>query len=153
METMILQLATAFLGAMGFGLMFHLRIRHLIPAALGGCLTWGIYLVTSYLGEDIFFPSLIASAFATLFAENMARIYKAPATLYLIIAEVPLIPGSSLYYAMSYAVRNEWVESRIYGYKTMQYALGIALGMFLVWALYDMLGKILSSDRIRNAGR
>lgn len=143
METMIVQMVTAFLGALGFGLMFHLRLRHLISAAVGGFLTWGIYLAAAYLLEGIFFPSLIASAFATLFAETMARIRKAPATLYLIIAEVPLIPGSSLYYTMSYAVQNRWEESRSCGYQTMQYALGIALGMFLVWALYDMFGKIL----------
>lgn len=143
METMIMQMVTAFLGAMGFGLMFHLRLRHLISAAVGGFLTWGIYLVAAYMMEGIFFPSLIASAFATLFAETMARIRKAPATLYLIVAEVPLIPGSSLYYTMSYAVQNQWTESRTYGYQTMQYALGIALGMFLVWALYDMFGRIL----------
>lgn len=143
METMIMQMVTAFWGALGFGLMFHLRLRHLISAAVGGFLTWGIYLVAAYLMEGIFFPSLIASAFATLFAETMARIRKAPATLYLIIAEVPLIPGSSLYYTMSYAVQNQWEKFRIYGYQTVQYALGIALGMFLVWAIYDMFGKIL----------
>lgn len=148
METMLMQLLTAFFGAMGFGLMFHLRLRHLILAAAGGMFTWGIYLAMAFWREDIFFPSLIASAFATLFAEIMARLHKAPATLYLIIAEVPLIPGSSLYYAMSYAVRNEWAQSKMYGYRTMEYALGIAMGMFLVWALYDMLGRILKNKAV-----
>lgn len=143
MEKMILQMIWAFLGALGYGLMFRLRLRHLFCAALGGFLTWGVYLVTDFLMEGIFFPSLIASAFAALFAEVMARIRKAPVTLFLIISVVPMIPGGSLYYTMSYAVQKQWQETRVYASQTIQYALGIALGMFLVWALYDMLRKIL----------
>ena len=145
METAI-QMGTAFVGTLGFGLLFHLRTRHMISAAVCGVFTWGVFLLTAHWVEGIFFPSLIASAFATLLAETMARIRKAPATLYLILGVVPLIPGSSLYYAMSYAVQKDWEKFREYGYQTMAYALGIALGMFLVWALYGMLGKALAQQ-------
>ncbi len=140
----VIQMATAFIGTLGFGFLFHLRTRHLVSAAACGVLTWGVYVLAAHWMEGIFFPSLIASAFATLLAEMMARIRKAPATLYLIMGVVPLIPGSSLYYAMSYAVQKEWDSFREYGYQTMAYALGIALGMFLVWAIYGMFGKVFA---------
>lgn len=142
MQTAI-QVLTAFLGSLGFGLIFHLRNRHLVAAALGGMFIWIIYLIAVSAIDGIFFPTLIASAFSALYAEIMARVQKAPATLYLITAVVPLIPGGSLYHTMSCAVRGEWGQFSTYGMDTIQYALGIAIGMSLVWAVYDMADRIL----------
>ena len=45
-----------------------------------------------------------ATIMASLYSEIMARIRKYPAISYLIISLVPLIPGSGLYYTMTYAV-------------------------------------------------
>ena len=43
---MILQFFAAFIGAAGFGFLFHLQFKHIFPAALGGVLTWVCLLYT-----------------------------------------------------------------------------------------------------------
>ena len=120
---MILQFFAAFIGATGFGFLFHLQFKHIFPAALGGVLTWVIYVIATTWGFDVFISSLFASAFAAIYSEVIAKIRKAPTTLFLIISVVVLIPGGSLYYTMSYAVQKKWAEAAAYGSQTLQCAL------------------------------
>lgn len=141
MKTIMIQLITAWIGSLGFGMIFRLRKQLLFPASLGGMICWGIYLLGSEIWTGIFFPTLIASACATLYAECLARAMKAPATIFLIPAVVPLIPGSTLYYTMSYAVRGILDQSGIYGMQTLLFALGISGGMCLIWAIFEMRPK------------
>ena len=93
---MILQFFAAFIGAAGFGFLFHLQFKHIFPAALGGVLTWVIYVIATIWGFDVFISSLFASAFAAIYSEVIAKIRKAPTTLFLIISVVVLIPGCAV---------------------------------------------------------
>ena len=75
----------------------------------------------------------------THLAEFLAWFMGAPATLFLIPALlIPLVPGRPLYYAMYYAVQQDMDLSADFARQTALYALGIALGASLVWALADM---------------
>ena len=103
----IVQLLTAFVGSLGFGLLFGLRRRYLVPAGLGGMLSWGLYLLLSLLLPSPFLVCLLAAAFSMLWAELMAHLLRSPTTLFLVPAVIPLVPGSSLYYAMSCVVRKD----------------------------------------------
>lgn len=142
MGEIILQLFMAWAGSIGFCLLFHLRKKLILPASLGGLFSWAIYLLGAHYCKGIFIPTLLASAFSALYAEIHARWMKAPATIFFTPAVVPLIPGSTLYYTMSYAVQGKWEVSGSYGLTTVQYALGIAAGISLVWALCDMERKL-----------
>jgi uncharacterized membrane protein YjjB (DUF3815 family) len=71
----------------------------------------------------------------------MARWRKTPATLFVIPGMVPLVPGSSLYNTMSYAVRGEMEAARAYGTKTLLCALAIAAGISFVTALRELQTK------------
>ena len=97
---MMLQIFSAFLGSVGFALFFNMKGKQLAAAGIGGALTWIVYLLAQPGFDDYFVPYLIASLFVGLFAEIMARVGKAPATIFLTTAAVPLIPGSGLYYTM-----------------------------------------------------
>ena len=59
--------------------------------------------------------------------------------LFLIPAVVSLVPGGTLYYAMSYAVQGDLEMSGSYGAETVQYVLGIACGMCIIWALFTTI--------------
>lgn len=143
----VLQLITAFFGSMGFALIFHIRGNLILPASLGGMLEWGVYLIASHYLGGIFLPCLVTSAFSAFYAELLARYYKAPATVFFIPAIIPLIPGSKLYYTMSYAVQGRWVISADYRMRTLKITLGIGAGISLVWSLQYMLHKIMEKRR------
>ena len=137
MGGMALQTAMAFVGSLGFAMIFHLRRGWLAVASLGGMLSWVVYLGVSVGAgvEGIFLPTLVASAFAALYAELCARAVKAPSLLFVIPAVVPLIPGAALYYTMSFAVVADWATCGTYGLRTLWFALGIAAGMCITWAV------------------
>ena len=75
-----------------------------------------------------------AAAFGAVFAEIMARVCKAPATVFTILSEIALIPGGSLYITMHHLVGGRQAEALSYGLHTVMVALAIALGIVLVTA-------------------
>ena len=147
----IIHLVTAGFGALGFSLIFNVR-RELLPAAaFGGLLDWGVYMMAEwFFGNGVFLPSVVAAAFASIYAEAMARVEKAPATVFYIPALIPLIPGGSLYYTMSYAVLGQWDQVQSYGATTAYCALGIAVGMSLVLSVEFTFRKLTARNREKN---
>lgn len=141
MRQVIIQLLAAFLGSMGFSMVFGLRRRFLIVASLGGFLAWTVYLLVGLWLHVSFLSYLLAAAFSVLYAEALAHLLKSPATLFLTPAIIPLVPGSSLYFAMSMAVRGEMAQARSYGVATLQAALAIAAGMSFVFACRELRTK------------
>ena len=129
-----LQVLAAAAGTLGFALLFNSRPRRLVFGALGGGLTWVVYLVLSrFVGSD-FLSVALAAAFGAGYAEVMARVCKAPATVFTILSEIALIPGGSLYITMHHLVGGRQAQALSYGLHTLTVALAIAVGIVLVTA-------------------
>ena len=138
MTEALIQITTAFVGSLGFALLFGLRRRYVLPAAVGGMLSWGVYLLLSRFLPSDFLACLIASACAVLYAELLARLLRTPATVFVIPAVIPLVPGSSLYYAMSCVVQKDFAAAREFGMTTLEFSLAIAAGMSFVLAFREL---------------
>ena len=82
--------------------------------------------------DGYFVPYLIASIFVGIYAEIMARVNKAPATIFLTAAAVPLIPGGSLYYTMLGIVEKDSAAFSENGIAALTIALAISLGFVIV---------------------
>lgn len=104
----VIQCISAFIGCLGFTFIFriHKNIKFAVVGSLVGTLGWVIYLLTHSL-NNTFLQSFIAMLCVALIAEMMARHYKAPATIFIIVGCFPLVPGSGIYYTMLYAVQGE----------------------------------------------
>ena len=125
-----------------------LRLVVLPLAALGGAVCWGTYLLAGCATESVFLQSFAASAATAIWSETFARVKKTPAQQYLIIGLIPLVPGGTLYYAMSALVRQDWGQAQLYGYRVSAFVLGIAAGVSLTLSLLDML--LNARRRIQN---
>ncbi|MDD6062842.1 MAG: threonine/serine exporter family protein [Oscillospiraceae bacterium] len=145
MTDMIIQLLAAFFGTLGFALIFQVRRKLLFWTALGGMLSWAVYLVLDYILHTIFLPYMCAAVAAAVYAQIMARIQKVPATIYLILALIPSIPGGALYYTMSNLVMKNWPQAVSDGKRTLQYALAIAIGISIVWAVTQIVERVRKS--------
>ena len=141
MNQTLIQVISAFLGSMGFALLFGLRRRYLFSASLGGMLDWAVYLAARSVPLSTFLSCLTAAAFAVLYAELLARKYKTPATLFVVPAIIPLVPGSSLFYAMDHAVHGDMAAAQTSGSETLLAALAIAAGISFVFALRELNTK------------
>lgn len=141
--TYVIQLLSAFTGSLGFALLFNVKRRNLLLGGLGGALAWGIYLLAGFLSPDDVFRFFVASMGLTLWAEWMARARKAPATVFLVSASIPLIPGGSLYTTMQYAIWGQWDQFTASGLHTLLLAGAIAAGMLCMMAILHVIGKIV----------
>lgn len=137
----LLQLLCALIGTVGFALVFDIKMKRLVPASIGGLLCWGIYLLMIYFKANIFFATFVSSVFGGLYSEVLARILKAPTTVFMVPAVIPLIPGSSLFYTMQYAVLNDWALCKSFCLETVLYIGGIALGLSIVSAIFKIFTK------------
>lgn len=135
----IIQLIGAAIGSLGFSLLFNAGKRTLLPAVVGGTLGWAFYLLFEWLGASVFVAAIAASVFCQIYSEFLARLMKAPTTVFFIPAIVPLVPGGSLYHTMYYAATKDWSKFREYGVSTVQVAFGIAVGASFISALLLLL--------------
>lgn len=132
MTEMVVQIVTACIGSLGFAVFFRMKGKQIIMAGVGGAVTWAVYLMAAALAGGNFMPNIIAAIFAAVYAEIMARVNKAPATIFLTASAVPLIPGGRLYYAMSGLVNEDKTEFTENGEAAVTIALAIALGFVIV---------------------
>ena len=145
MGDMILQLATAFLGSLGFALLFHVKKERLLLASLGGLLAWGVYLLMGRATDQDVVRYFIASVALTVYAETLARLVKCPATLFIVTASIPLIPGGSLYQTMQYFMKNDLASFSGQALTTVLLAVAIAVGMLVPTAIFQ-LGRLVQRD-------
>lgn len=143
MENMPLQLLTAFFGSLGFSMIFNVGKRYLLPAALGGLLSWIVYLICKeFLNLDLMVSTIVSAACCQIYSEIFARVMKCPTTVFYIPAVVPLIPGGSLYNTMYAAVFRNWDQFRSYGLQTLQVTLAIAVGISFVSGILYILTNL-----------
>ncbi len=124
-------LVSAFVMTLGFGLYFNQRIRHALIAAVVGLLTWGVYLLLMPATGNIFLLSAAATVFAGFASEVMARALKIPASAFLTVSVVVLIPGRALYYTLYCAIAGDRAGAMQYGIDTLLVVLGISAGIVL----------------------
>lgn len=122
--------------SLAFALFFDVRKSLLVIATLGGVITWAIYLLYSeYVSADAFTPTFVASCFAAVFSEVLARRFRTPTSTFFITSVIPLVPGRALYFTMKCALMGSWAECGGFGLLTLQFVVGIALGISAVWAV------------------
>lgn len=122
-------LISAVLGTIGFALMFKIDLKRLAPAALEGLLACGLYLYFNSLGVGLFFSNFIAAAISAVMAEIFARIFRAPAAIFLLPSAIPLVPGGMLYRTMIGFIFKNYTQAIENGKGALLTGLGIAAGM------------------------
>lgn len=142
----MMQMICAMPASLGFALLFNLRPNLLVIASIGGLLTWAVFVACGYAMSGVFWPCLIASALATLYAEVLAHVFKAPISIFYIICEIPLIPGRGLYYTVSNCVQRDWEAMQGFGAMTAEYVVAIAFGVGVAWAITQIVHRVRERD-------
>lgn len=132
MADMILQCFYAFCATVAFGVVFNIRGRALVIAGIGGALGWGFYIgLANLMGNDVI-RYFIATLAVALYSELMARKFKAPTTIYLAAALIPLVPGGGIYYTMENFIKGNIDQALATGLHTLAIAGAIAMGIIIV---------------------
>ena len=128
----------AFLGCAGFVILFNIHGKGSLLCALGGALTWAVYLIAQRLSGSDLVAYFWAALFSSVYSEAMARIRKYPAISYLVISIFPIIPGAGAYYTMNYAVQGQTDLFAARGLFTAAIAGVMAVGILLGSTVFRM---------------
>lgn len=138
---MIEQVILSIVATLGFGILFNIRGKKLIFAALGGGLGWLTYLLSTKAGIRQISAFFICSIIISIYSEIMARIIKTPVTTFIICALIVLVPGSGMYYTMRYAILGDVNASIKIGFQTLAYAGTLALGAIFVSSITKQIKR------------
>ena len=103
----LLQIVMAMIGALGFGLLFHISGSRLITIMLGAAVNWGVYLLAMQWYDNRVTAFFVATLATAALDEVLARLLKAPVITLLVPMLVPLIPGGDLYDACARAATRQ----------------------------------------------
>ena len=140
--TELIQIITATVGSLGFGILFNVRNRRLIAVAIGGGVAWVLYLLFFALTESLGISYFLISLIIALYAEVMARTFKCPAIVFISPSLIPLVPGASLYYTMSHALSSNTESFVTSALTTVTAAAALAVGIIVATILTKLVTKI-----------
>ena len=126
---MIIQVFSAFWAVAMFSILTETPKKFLPYAAFSGGFAWWAYLVINNLTHSTLqaaFFSILAVAFLS---HILARIKKAPVTVFLIAGILPSVPGAGIYRTVYYLIQGEQTLSTHYLISTLHTAGAIALAI------------------------
>lgn len=138
-----IQIITAFIGSVGFAILYNIKGNKLVVCGLGGAFSWSIYLLSIQYLNDVVLALIIATISIGFLSEILARILKTPVIVLLVPMLIPLIPGSDLYYTTQSLMLNEIEAVSYYGNLVIKEAAAIALGIILSVCIVQTLIKLI----------
>ncbi len=131
----------AFLACAGFCIVFEIRKPlFILLSCVTGAVGWLVFLLLADIGSDVV-RYLLATIVVSVLSEIFARILKAPATIFLVIGIVPLVPGGGLYYAMDALINGDYALFAQKGIETAACAGAIAAGVSVVTSIARMVAS------------
>ncbi len=119
----------AFGGTLGFAYLFGAPRRTLLPVSLIAVAGYGAYYALCTLaGVSMIAGYFAGAAVIAALCEISARVYRMPATVFLLCALVPLVPGYDLYSAMLALVENDGMRAASAMMQAVQIIAAIAVG-------------------------
>lgn len=143
------QSVACLIGCLGFSILFNIHGPGGLLCALGGVLTWLVYLVTLDLTGSDLTAYFWGTLFAAVYSEVMARVRKYPAISYLVVSIFPLIPGAGVYFTMNYAVKGDMEAFADQGMHTAAIAGIMAVAILLA----STTVRIITTWRRRKKGK
>ena len=110
----------------------------LLLSSAVGALGWAVFLLMAPIGSDVA-RYFLSTVLVTVLSEVLARMMKVPATVFLLVGIIPLVPGGGLYYAMEYLINGDFDAFVEKGIQTAAYAGAIAVGVSMVSSLTRIL--------------
>lgn len=141
MTEMIIQSAGGLVAVVGFGIVLGVPRRFLFWSGLAGGLGWLVYLAAEAVLQSFLLSTFLGAVVISLGAHICARVFKTPVTMFLIPANMTLVPGAGMYRIVYFILHSQNDVSSYYFQQTLQAAAMIALAIFIVNII---LGSILN---------
>ncbi|MCD8206162.1 MAG: threonine/serine exporter family protein [Clostridia bacterium] len=123
-----------------FGMPLGKKLIYAICATVVAYLAFVLYRdLVGYESANIFIANLIVAVLGATAAEILARLTKAPSTMYCTPFLVIFVPGGALYYTMQYLIQSDMSRAGEYGMQALLIFLGIAVGLSVVSVIFQLI--------------
>ena len=139
---MLWQCIGAFVAVAGFGTVLGVPRKFLLWAGIDGALGWMTYLLVFHSTSLVVFGSIVGAVVISTGAHICARIFKTPVTLFLIPANMTLVPGAGMYRIVYNILKSENGMANFYLLQTLQVAGVIALAIFIVNVIFSSVAAL-----------
>lgn len=130
--SLTVQLISCTIACVGFAIWFRVKGIQILHAGIGAFFTWLVYALLYDLWGSNFIATLIGAVFVAGYSQIMARVNKAPATIFLTTSVFPLVPGPNLYYMMYAIVMEDPASAKSEALTLVITCLGIVFGFLIV---------------------
>ena len=145
---MIIQILSAFSAVFMFTMILEIPRRYVSYAAASGAIGWWIYLLVQNRGNSAMMAAFLSTLVVAFLSYILARLKKAPVTVFLVSGTLPAVPGAAIYRSVYYLIHNESQLSTHYLVETLQIAGAIAMAIFIMDSLFRL---VTAYDRRRAA--
>ena len=129
-KTIFAAIATA-----SFGILFNIRGANLILAGVNGGIGYLVFTVSVVRGFETYIGMFYASLLMTAIAEILARYRKAPASIFLAAALIPIVPGGRLFNVVMNLLEGDYQLAGADGVTALLEAGAIAIGIIATSSL------------------
>ena len=137
------QLPAAFIGTVGFAVLFGTPRRYYLTCGLTGMVGWAVYVMFSlYTGLLTATGAAFFGALAVALTSTLLAVWrKCPTTVFLICGIIPLVPGGGIFWTAYHLVANHLRLAATTGFSAIKVTIAIAGGIIIAAALASRLRK------------
>ena len=128
MRTIIVAALGAFGGTLGYAYILNAPKNTILPASFIGLAGYMAYVLLGMAGFGTMSAYFLSTVLVSVVCELLARKMRTPATIFLLSALVPLVPGYNFYLAMLALVENRGAAAAQEGMVAVQIVAAIAVG-------------------------
>ena len=129
---MIRQSIGGMIAVVGFGAVLRVPKRFLIWGGIDGAIGWFVYLSAGIFTNSVLLCTFAGAVVISVGAHICARVFKTPVTMFLLPANMTLVPGAGMYRVVYYVLKSQSQMSSYYLQQTLQVAGIIAVAIFVV---------------------
>ncbi len=143
----------AFLAIAAFAIMLETPKKYLVYAGVVGAIGWLVYLIAmgEYANEVL--ATFLSSLSIAFVSQIFARVFKLPVTVFLVAGILPTVPGAGMYRIVYYFIQNDMEMTSYYLTMTLEIAGAIAIGIFLVDAIFKVFQRSFRQKTIDNSSK
>ncbi len=135
---------SSFLATLSFAILFNIKRDKLFYAGLTGLVGGVLYKVCLELGYGEYISNFIGAFSLSVCSEVMARKCKAPVTVFLVCALIPLVPGGYLYHTMNAAMNGQTQMALVAFMTMMSIAIVLSTAILIVSTIFRIYSKYKS---------
>mgnify|MGYP000175820677 CR=1 FL=1 len=109
---MILQILSAFSAVLVFTMILEIPKKYMLYASASGAVGWWAYLMVQNSGHSSMLAAFLSTLVVAFLSHILARVKKAPVTVFLITGTLPAVPGAAIYRSVIISSRTtrRWLQ-------------------------------------------